>query len=48
MGGCRFAPVVFVGGDPACSHHVVTLVKLRLQEIGKPIKVELVPKGPWR
>jgi hypothetical protein len=48
MSNCRFRPVVYIGGDPACTYHIVPLTRLRLKETQKKtLKLELVPKGPW-
>lgn len=47
-GGCRFAPVVIIGGDRACSYHVATVTHMRLREIqGNSVTVSVIGDGPW-
>jgi hypothetical protein len=46
-GHCRFAPVVTIAGDSACSYHVVSVLRLRLGETRKAVRVERINDGPW-
>lgn len=47
LGGCRFAPVVTIAGDPACVYHIAPVVKLRLAE-SRRVEATIADGGPWQ
>jgi hypothetical protein len=42
--GCPHPPAFIVGGDPACRHHLVRVVRQRVEECGdRPVSIDI-----WR